>query len=249
MKKKILSFLCMALVFLSTTDMTVSASELEDGAYIVGRQTSYVNPQTGNTVDGGTNIALGDSMCASIVEDHLLIEQVNGKTYVTIGIGLMSNIESVRIQVQDENGTYHDAEITMTGSCQRTGDTCNHYRFEVFSAGAYISPILYVTPMGRNVQFFVIPDISSAQAGTGNFISEMVQQIPDNTTNAYVEESTELLIEETTTSEPVETEHVSKDASEDGDNSITGWIVVGIGVLVVVGAGVWYFCFFQKKQG
>ena len=42
---------------------------MEDGAYTVGRTTSYANPETGQTVDGGTNIALGDSMCESIVED------------------------------------------------------------------------------------------------------------------------------------------------------------------------------------
>ena len=36
---------------------------MEDGAYTVGRTTSYANPETGQTVDGGTNIALGDSMC------------------------------------------------------------------------------------------------------------------------------------------------------------------------------------------
>ena len=39
-----------------------SVYAMEDGAYTVGRTTSYANPETGQTVDGGTNIALGDSM-------------------------------------------------------------------------------------------------------------------------------------------------------------------------------------------
>ena len=68
---------------------------MEDGAYTVGRTTSYANPETGQTVDGGTNIALGDSMCESIVEDSALVEQSQGKTYVTLGIGLMSNVSDV----------------------------------------------------------------------------------------------------------------------------------------------------------
>lgn len=171
----------MAVVFLSLGAMNAFAAALEDGAYTVGRQTSYVNPETGNTVDGGTNIALDDSMCASIVEDNLLVEQTNGKTYITIVLGLMSNIENVRIQIRDQNGTYHDAKLTMTGSCQRNGDTCNHYRFEAYSADETISPIIYVTPMDRDVQFFVMPDTDSAKSGTGNFVSEMIPEIPDIT--------------------------------------------------------------------
>lgn len=212
MKKK-LFFLYIARILFLMAGLTVYASTLEDGAYTVGRQTSYVNPETGSTVDGGTNIALGDSMCASIVEDHLLVEQTNGKIYVTIGIGLMSNIENVRIQVQDMNGTYHDAAITMTGSCQRDGDTCNHYRFEVFSADRYISPIIYVAPMGRDVQFFVKLDLSTAQAGTGSFVSEMVQKASDNTTPPEQEQPTEAK-EEPVVSEAIEQETSRTEVSQ-----------------------------------
>lgn len=149
-------------------------SALSDGAYLVNRTTSYTNPETGETVDGGTNIALGDSMADSIVEDQVLVEQTNGKIYVTMGLGLMSSVTNVRIQVQGADGSYHDIPITQTGSCTRIGDTCNHYRFEVESLDYLISPILYVDPMGRDVQFFVQLDPASAQAGTGNFVSEMI---------------------------------------------------------------------------
>lgn len=154
--------------------LLLPAHALEDGAYTVGRTTSYVNPDTGETVDGGTNIALGDSMCASIVEETALVEQSNGKTYVTLGLGLMSNISEVRIQLMGADGNFRDAELTQTGSCERDGDTCNHYRFEMTGNDKYISPIIYVTPMGRDVQFFVTLDLDSAQPGTGNFVSEML---------------------------------------------------------------------------
>lgn len=154
--------------------ISIPVYAVEDGAYTVGRTTSYANPQTGETVDGGTNIALGDSMCAGIVEQTALVEQYQGKTYVTLGIGLMSNISNVRIQIQGTDGSYREVGLTQTGSCSRDGDTCNHYRFEVDSADNYISPVLYVTPMGRDVQFFVKLDMGSAAAGTGNFVSEMI---------------------------------------------------------------------------
>lgn len=271
MKSKKIFWLCFAVIFLLAAAFSVSAYALEDGAYTVSRQTSYVNPETGNTVDGGTNIALGDSMCASIVEDHLLIEQANGKTYVTIGLGLMSNIENVRIQVQDQSGTYHNAEITMTGSCERSGDTCNHYRFEVYSADSRISPIIYVTPMGRDVQFFVMPDVSSAQAGTGSFVSEMIPKTPENSMAPVTDEQTQPE-KGPTASETAEAEvspsneqadNTEANSSTDsidntqdmpGDSTGTGsgntlvWVIGGIVILIAASGCVWYFCFFKKKR-
>lgn len=260
--KKIISLVCMAAFIILTTSFPAYASELNDGAYTVGRETSYVNPETGETEDGGTNIALGDSMCASIVDDRLLVEQTDGKTYVTIGIGLMSNIEDVRIQVKDSSGQYRDAEITKTGSCQRDNDTCNHYRFEVYSADEYISPIIYVTPMGRDVQFFVMPDISSAKKGTGNFVSEMIKETTTvNTTESTTKKATtkaatteqttvtETSVTETTVSET--TTDVTKDtvASQDKNNNKIGWIIGGVVAAVVAVSCTVYFIKKKQKQG
>lgn len=181
LSKKIVQFFggVVMAAFVAAISMPVYA--MEDGAYTVGRSTSYANPQTGETVDGGTNIALGDSMCASIVEGSALVEQYQGSTYVTLGIGLMSNITSVRFQIQGADGSYREVAATQTGSCQRDGDTCNHYRIQVDSADLYISPILYVVPMGRDVQFFVKLDTGSATPGSGNFVSEMIPAAPAST--------------------------------------------------------------------
>lgn len=169
MKKCVLSFLCIALVLSAFMGMPVSADTLSDGIYNVKVKTSYADPDTGKPVDGGTNIALGDGMCKSIVESSMLIEQAKGKTYVTIGLGLMSQIENVRIQVQGTDGKYHDVAIEKTGSCHRQPDICHHYRFEVVSAEKYISPRLFVKPMGRDVQFFILPDMKTAKPGKGDF--------------------------------------------------------------------------------
>ena len=205
--------------------ISIPVYAVEDGAYTVGRTTSYANPQTGETVDGGTNIALGDSMCASIVEQTALVEQYQGKTYVTLGIGLMSNISNVRIQIQGTDGSYREVGLTQTGSCSRDGDTCNHYRFEVDSADNYISPVLYVTPMGRDVQFFVKLDMGSAAAGTGNFVSEMIpaaaevtaEETADTgaaTQDAAVEVTAEQQTADADSVEATETEEVTEEATE-----------------------------------
>lgn len=175
-KRWIFPFLSLALL---ASALALPGLALSDGAYTVSRRTSYVSPDTGQTVDGGTNIALGESMCASIIEDHLLVEQVGGKTYLTMGIGLMSNIQQVRIQVKGSDGVYRDVELSQTGSTQRSGDTSNQYRFQVPSLDCIISPILYVTPMGRDVQFFVIPDPDSAQPGTGVYTSHLIPPVQD----------------------------------------------------------------------
>lgn len=209
---------------------------MEDGAYTVGRTTSYANPETGQTVDGGTNIALGDSMCESIVEDSALVEQSQGKMYVTLGIGLMSNVSDVRIQIQIQgtDGTYRDVEITQTGSCERDGDTCNHYRFEVDSADNYISPILYVEPMGRDVQFFVKLDMASAQAGTGNFVSEMISAEESQTEEEpQTEEESQVADEDQTADEEQVTEKANTNKVPVGQIAVGAVIVLVIGSLVV----------------
>ncbi|MGN0350274.1 MAG: heme-binding Shp domain-containing protein [Roseburia sp.] len=191
--------------------ISIPVYAMQDGAYTVGRTTSYANPETGVTVDGGTNIALGDSMCASIVEETALVEQYQGRTYITLGIGLMSNVSNVRIQIQGLDGTYREVGITQTGSCSRNGDTCNHYRFEVDSADNYISPILYVAPMGRDVQFFVKLNMGSATAGTGNFVSEM---IPVETTAQAAESSTTPAENTSLDSSTTEKQRVTDQSSE-----------------------------------
>lgn len=249
-KKQILSIICMALVFAIMMPFSAFAGELKDGAYIISRKTSYVNPDTGKTEDGGTNIALGESMCSSIIDDKILVEKSNGKTYVTIGIGLMSNIENIKIKVQDNNGKYRDAKITKTGSCKRDGDTCNHYRFEVYSEDKNISPILFVTPMGRDVQFFIIPNVKSAKAGTGNFVSAMVTKESKETT-APAETTTETTTEETTETTTVleTTTEAVTETEETKSNSKTPIIIGVVVAVVVIGAGVGYFCFYKKKKG
>ncbi len=157
--------------------VSMSAYALEDGAYTVSRTTSYANPETGQIVDGGSDEALGNSMITGIVEDHVLVEQTGGKTYVTVGLGLASNVSNVRMQVQTSSGGgFKNVSLTKTGSCSRDGDTCNHYRFEVVDPSYLISPIMYVGPMGRDVQFFIRLNMSSATAGTGNFVSQMIPQ-------------------------------------------------------------------------
>ena len=163
---------------------------LNDGAYLVGRSTSYTNPLTGQTEDGGENIALGESMVSNIVESQLLVEQTNGKYYITVGLGLASNVSNVRFKVMNSSGSMSSVSATKTGSSSANGDTVNHYRLQVSSLDLYISPIMYVNPMGRDVQFFIKPNISSAIAGTGIYSSQMIPQESTSTSSQNEQENT-----------------------------------------------------------
>ena len=177
MKKKtqrIVAFLlCAMVIAINQNQMAYGAS---DGAYTVSISHSYRNPETGETADGSTNVALGESMIESMLEPTALIEEVGGKTYVTIGLGLMSNVSNVRIKVQTSGGSYKTAVVTKTGSGTKNGDTVNHYRFQINSTNGYISPVLYITPMGRDVQFFIKLKMGTKKKGTGIYHAALVKQ-------------------------------------------------------------------------
>lgn len=264
------------IMFFAVNLSSMAVYAMDDGAYLVGRTTSYVNPDTGTTVDGGTNIALGESMCSSIVEDTILVEQYQGKTYVTMGIGLMSNISSVRVQVQSSDGSYREAELVQTGACVRNGDDCSHYRFKVESADFYISPVLYVDPMGRDVQFFVKLDMNNIQTGTGNYVSEMVpvqeeqpqateempqtEEVPQSTepettmqepeTTMPETMSTEEKIKEEASSQKETAEEETTDSEKDTSEKHSGkkgWAAAII-ILLAVGAGSGYWYYRKRKN-
>ena len=185
-------------------------SALNDGAYLVSRSTSYTNPLTGKTEDGGENIALGESMVSNIVESQLLVEQINGKYYITVGLGLASNVSNVRFKVMTSSGSMSSVSATKTGSSSANGDTVNHYRLQVSSLELYISPIMYVNPMGRDVQFFIKPNISSAIAGTGVYNSQMIPQNTETSTSQNTQSNTSKPTNQTTQEETTKESQTSE---------------------------------------
>ena len=189
-------------------------SALNDGAYLVSRSTSYTNPLTGKTEDGGENIALGESMVSNIVESQLLVEQINGKYYITVGLGLASNVSNVRFKVMTSSGSMSSVSATKTGSSSANGDTVNHYRLQVSSLELYISPIMYVNPMGRDVQFFIKPNISSAIAGTGIYNSQMIPQNTETSTSQNTQTNTSKSTTNQTTQEKTTEETQTPETTE-----------------------------------
>ena len=82
--------------------------------------------------------------------------------------------------------------------------------------------------MGRDVQFFVKLDMASAQAGTGNFVSEMISAEEPQT-----EEEPQVADEEQTADEKQVTEKANTNKVPVGQIAVGAVIVLVIGSLVV----------------
>ena len=238
------------LVLIAVMMLTINfkpAFALDDGAYLIGRSTSYVNPLTGNTEDGGTNVTLGESMISGIVESNLLLEQTGGEYYLTIGLGLASNVSNIRFKIMNSSGSFSNVSATKTGSSSANGDTVNHYRIQINSLNDYISPIMYVTPMGRDVQFFIQLNQGSVTPGTGVYTSKMIPaasstgNIGDNSSNnstntsnnsTYITSNNDNASQSEKTDDPVAVEEtvvtvgeVSKESLFDGVSGLSNYVV------------------------
>lgn len=156
-----------------------AAAPSADGEYLTGRITSYANPETGKTVDGGTNIALGDSMCANILDPEVGVKIQDGRTFFIMGIGMQDYVENVRVEVQNNKGSYVEVPLTEVGKGTLSDDPCTYYAFEVPSADSRFSPIFYVGPMERDVQFFAQSDGTFTE-GSGKYADMFASYSPSD---------------------------------------------------------------------
>ena len=239
------------LLFVTSCLNIVSAYAMEEGTYIVPLIVTYANPQTGEIVDGGSNEALGTSMCQSVMQAEALVEQNKDMAYVTLGIGLSSNISNTEILVQKEAevNEYEAVTLNETDTCIQNDDTCIHYRFAMKDLEMLISPILFVAPMGRDVQFFVQLDTQNAVEGTGNFLSEMREVTPEaEVANAAAEIDTQTDEQSDTQDiEEVELQEMNNDGqAETKENNKASTPMLILIVLALIGTAV--LCIYVRKR-
>ncbi len=173
MKIKIVTLMLAVIVIFSFT----AVYGFEDGAYSVTNATSYVNPDTGKTEDGGTDLSIGNPMARSMTQEIMLYEVDGDKQYITIRIGLSSYTSDMRISVLDtenKDSGYQPVPFDVVKTNKETDTT--EYKIEVDSLKVRIRLTFYVSPMNRDVIFFVTPDASTAAADNGDFAaSDKVQ--------------------------------------------------------------------------
>jgi hypothetical protein len=170
MKPKIRAFSAFALILtLAAMFGAVPAFAVDDGAYLTSTYTYYLNPDSGETDDGGSqNAAIGEGMCRSVVDKTALAEYDNGKIYLTIRLLLMSNMQDIRLFAQSRPGGSYKS-VSPKIIAEDAGADSADYRFEVSSLTGYVSWEMYVIPMGRDVKFYMNVS-SSLTEGGGDFI-------------------------------------------------------------------------------
>ncbi|MFC4804863.1 heme-binding Shp domain-containing protein [Filifactor villosus] len=145
--KMVSAFLVLAVLFSS------ASFALDKGSYSMKNETSYVNPATGKTEDGGTQIAIGDGMCRTALGEYFLLDVKSKKQkYLTIRMGLQHFTKDLHIFVKNKKGEYKEVKFK-----EKAEDKKNHtkdYKFAVNSDYPEIKVKMYVEPMGRDVIFF-----------------------------------------------------------------------------------------------
>ncbi|MCD8100513.1 MAG: hypothetical protein LUE06_08025 [Oscillospiraceae bacterium] len=161
------ALLCAALL---AGTAAVNAMALQTGAYTGSVTTSYYNPDTGNVDDGGTsNAALGEGMCRSATAKTGLVEiDGDGNVWVTIRLQLQSSCSNVAFYTRTGYDSYSKVSYTITA--EDSGNDSIDYRFAIPSAGTYIKATMYVTPMGRDVLWYLWVDTSTLTSGSGDFV-------------------------------------------------------------------------------
>jgi hypothetical protein len=149
----------------------LAAFAAEDGAYLAATNTYYLNPDTGVTDDGGSkNAAIGEGMCRSVIYEKALVELEGGKIYATVRVQLVSNMGAIKFTVQQKAGDPASyASVSPRVVAEDAGADTADYRFQIPAVNSYIGCATYVTPMGRDVKFYM--NLSSElTAGGGDFV-------------------------------------------------------------------------------
>lgn len=165
-RRLLIAVLALAIAWLPAA----SANAAADGTYSITNTTSYTNPDTGKTDDGGSDLDIGEAMARSMTQSLMLYEVEDGVHYLTVRIGLNSYTRDMRISTQAEKnkGTgYQPVPFDVVQENKKT-DTAE-YRFEVESLDLRVKLTFFVNPMNRDVIFFITPDSSSVKEDKGAF--------------------------------------------------------------------------------
>lgn len=232
---------CLALVCSLLT--IPAAAKTEPGVYTASMVTSYYNPDTGNVDDGGTaNAALGEGMCRSATDKTALVEvDGDGNIWVTVRLLLQSNCSNVAFYTRSGYDSY--SQVSYDIIAEDAANDSIDYRFPVTEAGQKLKCTMYVSPMGRDVLWYLYVDTGTLKSGSGDFEVSIDLSAAEETpveTSAPVEaqkpaESTAPASnvpaqpeESTSVSVPVETQEVpeapdqSQQPEEQADSSESG---------------------------
>jgi hypothetical protein len=165
--KRLVSFLACVAVLGGL--FAVSTAALDSGIYTAHVVTSYYNPDTGTVDDGGTaNDALGEGMCRSATGETALVEVDGEEIWLTIRLLLQSNCKDIKLATR--TGYDHYSAVNYSIMAEDADNDSVDYRIKVSDAGVKMKGSMYVTPMGRDVLWYLYVDTSTLKAGSGDFV-------------------------------------------------------------------------------
>ena len=164
-----------AMLALAASIVSMPASAASHGIYTATATAHYRHPTTGVIEDsGGENSAvLGQSMTESATNKKALVEvDASGNTWITVRLNLMDNIQSPKFQV---DGRSVSASLMQEDYGSNTAD----FRLRANSEKSIIRCNMYVTPMGREVIFYIT--VGNLKSGSGDFVTSISMEQPKAT--------------------------------------------------------------------
>ena len=168
LKRMMAAALCL---LLACSLLVLPAAAADFGAYTANVVVSYTNPDTGEIDDltDAANSALGEGMCISATGKTALVEtDRSGNTWVTIRLLMQSNCSNIRFAARVGYNEYQEIGYTESGYGM-DGDDSIDYRMNVWSEDTVFKCSMYVTPMGRDVVWYLYLDTGSLKSGGGDF--------------------------------------------------------------------------------
>ena len=176
LKRALCSMVVMLALMAGITSIPALAAS--NGIYTATATSHYKHPTTGVIEDSGGegSYVLGQSMTESALNKAALVEvDPQGNTFVTVRLNLMDNIQNPQFQVDgSRNGNFSSvsAKVMQEDFTNNTTD----FRMQVPSENAIIRCNMYVTPMGREVIFYIT--VGNLQSGSGDFVTSVKVEQP-----------------------------------------------------------------------
>lgn len=169
MRRRIVSFvLCLGLMT-GLWSVSASAAGVKSGVYTASMVTTYYNPDTGDVDDGGTaNAALGEGMCRSATDKTCLVEVDGDDIWITVRLLLQSNCSDVALYSRSGYDSY--SQVSYDIMSEDAANDSIDYRIKVGEVGQKLKCTMYVSPMGRDVLWYLYVDTASLTAGSGDFV-------------------------------------------------------------------------------
>ena len=209
---KLSKLFALALITILTlsTSSAFADSNIKDGRYTLTNDTKYLD-----------NNEVGDSMSRSYTDKNMTLEKKDGKIYYTVGFSGAQYMENHRIYV---NGS----SVSIQKVAQNTSAGTLKLKFKVNKPSDTILIKFYVDPMGRDVEYQLIPNLNSLSLvesyeeaktdskteSTNNSKNESNTESTSTSKTETKSESTSTQKEETKVEEKVESTSQEKEEAE-----------------------------------